>query len=64
MENQNKNITNKENEALLLPQNEKKKTTCSSITCWVLQIILWVGALSLLSMNVYEKSEYSDIYCF
>ena len=60
MKNQNKNITNKENEALLLPQNEKKKTTCSSITCWVLQIILWVAALSLLSMNVYEKSEYSD----
>ena len=60
MENQNKNLANKENEALLLPQNEKKKMTCSSITCWVLQIILWAGALSLLFMEAYEISEYTD----
>ena len=60
MENQNKNLANKENEALLLPQNEKKKMTCNSITCWVLQIILWAGALSLLFMEAYEISEYTD----
>ena len=52
------NAQNKEDEAVLLPQNEKKKMTCSSITCWILQILLWAGAISFLYIDIYEYDEY------
>ena len=50
---------NNENGAVLLPQNEKKKLTCNSITCWVLQIIIWAGGIFLLFAEPYWESEYS-----
>ena len=64
MENQipiNQNAQNKEADTLLLPQKEKKKMTCISITCWILQILIWVGAIILLYMDVYKVEHYSYI---
>jgi hypothetical protein len=49
------NITNKD-EAVLRPQKEKKEMTCMSITCWVLQIAIWVEAIYLSCIDVYEES--------
>jgi hypothetical protein len=57
MENQipiTQNTQNKEVGTLLLPQKEKKKMTCISITCWILQILIWAGAITLLYMDVYR----------
>lgn len=64
MENQipiSQNTQNIEVDTLLLPQKEKKKMTCISITCWILQILIWVGAIILLYMDVYRVEHYSYI---
>lgn len=54
-----KNEPQKSEESALLPQQEKKKITCMSVTCWIFQILIWAGAISLLYINFYEKSELS-----
>ena len=38
-------------------QNEKKKLTCISITCWILQIVIWIGGIGFFLVEPYEKSE-------
>ena len=59
MENQ-KEITPSENEQknedkpVILPQKEKNKMTCMSITCWIFQVIIWIGTIALLFIDVYE----------
>ena len=58
MENQkniSENKTKKDEEALLLPQKEKNKMNCISITCWIFQIIIWIGAISLCYIDIYEE---------
>ena len=60
MESPNPNVENKQNEKEKIeerPQNEKKKTKCISIICWILQVIIWIGAIGLLYIDFYEKSE-------
>ena len=54
-----KNEPQKSEESALLPQQEKKKITCMSVTCWIFQMLIWAGAISLLYINFYEKSELS-----
>ena len=60
MESPDPNVENKQNEKEKIeerPQNEKKKTKCISIICWILQVIIWIGAIGLLYIDFYEKSE-------
>ena len=60
MENANTPVQNeatKEGKSTLLPQNEKKKLTCISITCWILQAIIWIGGIAFFLVEPYEKSE-------
>ena len=49
-ENDQKN----EDKPVILPQKEKNKMTCMSITCWIFQVIIWIGAIALLFIDVYE----------
>ena len=49
-ENEQKN----EDKPVILPQKEKNKMTCMSITCWIFQVIIWIGAIALLFIDVYE----------
>jgi ABC-type dipeptide/oligopeptide/nickel transport system permease component len=63
MENKNEpeqNEKNQEEKSTILPQKEKKNLTCISITCWVFQIIIWIGGIILLIIEPFKKSEYSD----
>ena len=48
--------TKQEGKSTLLPQNEKKKLTCISITCWILQILLWILGICFFIVEPYEKS--------
>ena len=63
MNSQNPDVENRPNENIKTeerPQNEKKKMKFSSIACWVLQVIIWIGAIGLLYVDFYEKSEYFE----
>ena len=63
MESQNPDVENRPNENIKpeeRPQNEKKKMKFSSIACWVLQVIIWIGAIGLLYVDFYEKDEYFE----
>ena len=58
MENLTPNSINKDDDTLLLPQKEKKKLTCDSVLCWILQIILWIGVIILFYIDFYDENEY------
>lgn len=46
--------TKQEGKSELRPQNEKKKLTCISITCWILQILLWILGICFFIVEPYE----------
>ena len=58
MESQNEIAQNEpknEDKPISLPQKEKKSMTCMSITCWILQVLIWIGAISLLYIDIYKE---------
>ena len=52
------NEQNNEDKPVILPQKEKNKMTCMSKTCWIFQVIIWIGAISLLFIDVYKVKTY------